>query len=151
MIIKRLRRFRRAVWFHEAATHEKWLVLVVPQILDRAVGGFVVAVFLALALQHDPLVGLAVADVGRDFHDFIRIDFRGLHRRIYTNSGERARLSIDTPRFGVVDATVENFTNANRGVAVVFEMPGQANKLRVCVAKPSAVAKDAGGARIATR
>ena len=55
-IKKLLRRGWRAVGFNKSAGNKKWLVFVLAQILDGAVGGVIIAVAFAVAIQNDNAV-----------------------------------------------------------------------------------------------
>ena len=80
-IEKSLRRGRRAVRFHKSARDEKRLVLVFAQILNRAVGGVIIAVAFAVAVQHDDAVGIRGARIVRGQRRQHAVRLRNLRAR----------------------------------------------------------------------
>ena len=153
-IKKLLRRGRRTMRLHKPAGDEKRLVAVLAQMLNRAVGGVIIAMGFAVAFEHHDAVGIRrAAFVSRQRVEHIaRFGRRGagMNRLGFADGGAAAIVRWPAgvggyaPRFRIVNAAVENFPGADGDIAMVFEQLRQRGPVRMRGAKIRAVAEHAG-------
>ena len=142
------------MWLHKTAADEERAVLVLPQVLDRAIGGMVIGMTLAVAIEHDDLVRMRCLrdilrerrlDVFRRRGAFAPRDHQPVAARAAVGLRDAAALG---PRLHVIEAAMENLAGAQRDVSVFPEQLGQRHPIRVGGAEVCAVAEHAGGRRI---
>ena len=155
-----LRRLRRAVGLGESAADEEGLVRVggdLLQHLDGAVGNEVVSCALAVAVEHEDLIGvggaLVVAGKRRENpagHGNLRP--RDLHPGAQRSGMHGLHIAVEVrPCRGVVESGMEELAGAQRGVAGLAEEMRQRDPLRMLLDHRRVVAEDSGLARDVAR
>ena len=152
-VVKLFRRGGGAVGLGKAASDEKGLIFVFVEVADDGVGGMIVAVAFAHAVEEDHAVGFRRAayilrqrrgEIGGLGGGNLSVG-GGLEGMAASAAGAFENTIANVPGLGVVDAAVIDLTAANDGVAILAEELREADVIGMFVAEAGGVAKHAGG------
>ncbi len=147
-----------AVRFDEAAAEEEGLILVLVEDFDGVVGGFVIGMAFALAVENDDAVGVRrLGKIAGKRGKGARREWRGgspvflqHHRMAAGATRSLGDAAADGPGFKIIEAAVINFADADGGVTIFLEELREGGPVGVDGAEVGAISQDAGDGRAAT-